>query len=156
MREGRRLFPNRELDFLFTGSMRSTKHANSLSKAVSLARVLADDLARVLVVAVIVVGERVERDQAFDEQVGKFDEEAELGDAGDQAVEVFAHAVLHELDLLPFHEFALGLVGAALGVTGLFGDVVEFVESRWARRKARAPRVGGMVAAFGPGRWGVF
>jgi len=64
----------------------------------------------------------------FDEQVGEFDEEAELGDAGDQAVEVFAHAVLHELDLLPLHEFALGFVGATLGVAGFLGDVVEFVE----------------------------
>ena len=97
------LLQNGKLNFLFHGIDAVDQHANSLSQAVSFARSLADDLARVLVVCVVVVGERIQRDQAFDEQVGQLDEETKLGDAGDQAVEVFADAVLHELDFFPFH-----------------------------------------------------
>jgi len=69
-----------------------------------------------------------ERDEAFDEEVGEFDEESEFGDAGDEAVEVFSDAVLHELDLLPLHELALGVVGAAFGLARFFGDGVKFFE----------------------------
>ena len=123
-----RFFDDRELDFLFDGIDAVDQHSQLLADAEDLARVLADDFARVLVVGVAVVDERVERDQAFDEEVGEFDEEAELGDADDEAVEVFADAVLHELHFLPFHQFALGVVGAAFGLAGFFGDVVEFFE----------------------------
>ncbi len=49
------------------------------------------------------------------------------------ALEVLADAVLHEADLLPLDELALGVVGAALGLRGLGGDGGELVfgDGRW-------------------------
>src|SRR4029077_6739628 len=85
-----------------------------------------NNLPRVLVIHVPVVAEGVERDQSFDEEVGQFDEETKLGDAGDETLKLPSHAFLHELDLLPLHELAFGVVGAALGLAGLLGDVVKF------------------------------
>ena len=70
-------------------------------------------------------------------KIGQLHEEAELGDADDQAVEVFAHTVLHEFDFLPLHQFAFGFVGAALGLAGFFGDVVKFVERNRAASGSR-------------------
>jgi hypothetical protein len=43
-------------------------------------------------------------------------------------VEVFADAVLHELDFFPLHELALGVVGAAFGLGGFGGDGAELFE----------------------------
>ena len=108
--------------------MRSTSTRHPLPEAVGLAGALADDLARVLVIGVMVVGERGQGNQSFDEQVVEFDEQAELRHADDQAFEHVADARLHELYFLPFHQLALGVVGAAFGLAGFFGDVVQFVE----------------------------
>ena len=55
-------------------------------------------------------------------EVVEFDEEAVLGAGENDSGEVFADAILHEADLLPLHEFAFGVVGAALGLAGLGGD----------------------------------
>ncbi len=119
-----RFFHYSEVDLLFDRIDSVDDHAEAVSDAVDLARVLSDDLARVLVVGVAVVDECVERDEAFDEEVRELDEESKFGHAGDEAVEVFSHTVLHELDLLPFHELALGVVGAAFGLRRLFRDLV--------------------------------
>src|SRR5579863_4879571 len=121
-------FVHGEVDFLFDRVDAVDQNLQAVADAVGLARMLSDDLAGVLVVGVAVVDERVERDEAFDEEVGEFDEESKFGDAGDKAVEVFSNAVLHELDLLPFHELAFGVVGAAFGLAGFLGDGMEFVE----------------------------
>src|ERR1019366_1868723 len=40
---------------------------------------------------------------------------------------LFAHAVLHELHFLPFHQLAFGIVGAAFGLAGLLRNVVQRV-----------------------------
>ncbi len=144
-------FQHREVDFLFDGIDPIDDHPQAVADAVDLAGVLSDDLARVFVVGVAVVDERVQRDESFDEKVGEFDEESELGDAGDETVEVFSDAVLHELDLLPFHEFAFGVVGTAFGLAGLFGDFVELFErDRSGERRVRFA-MRGMIAALGPG-----
>src|SRR2546423_12780371 len=58
---------------------------------------LADDLADVLMISVLVARQRVDRDQAFDEEVGQLDEDAVLGGADDEGVEILADALGHEL-----------------------------------------------------------
>src|SRR5271166_2439117 len=99
----------------------------------------------------MVVIQRVEWYEAFDEEVGEFHEESELGYADDQAVEVFPNAALHKLYFFPFHEAAFGFVGAAFGLAGFLGDAVElFDRDRSAARLERLlMRVA--VAALGPG-----
>ena len=101
---------------------------------------------------VTVVAEGVEWDQPFDEKVGQFDEETKLGNAGDETVEILSHAFLHELHLLPFHEFAFGVVGAALGLAGLLGDVVKFVERNGSAERFGGFAISGMIATLRPGR----
>ena len=97
---GRRgFFYDGEVDLLFDGIDAVDQDSQAVAEAVDFARVLADDFARVLVVGIAVVDEGVERDKPFDEEVGEFDEESEFRDAGDEAVEVFSDAVLHELRL---------------------------------------------------------
>ena len=77
-------------------------------------------------VGVAIVIKRVERDQTLDEEIGEFHEEAELGYADDEAIEVFSDAALHEFHFLPLHQTALGFIGAALGLAGFVGYGVEF------------------------------
>src|SRR5580700_6961400 len=115
---------------------------------------LADDLPRVLVVGVEVIGKRVQRDQSFNKQVSELDEEAELCDTGDQSVEILADAILHELDLLPLHQFTLSIVGAALGLARLFGDLVQLFQFDGAAQRIESFAVRGVIAALRPGRRG--
>ena len=84
---------------------------------------VADDFVGVFAPGVAVVAQRVDGDQAFDEEVGEFDEEAVFGGVQHQRGKLFADAVLHEADLLPLDQFAFGLGGAALGLAGFFGDL---------------------------------
>jgi len=118
----------RKLNLLLDGIDAIDENADLVTEAEGAAGVLSDDFARVLVEGVAVVDQGCERDEAFDEEICEFDEEAELGHADDQAVEVFADSVLHEFGFLPFHQFALGLVGAPLGLTGFLGDGVKVFE----------------------------
>src|SRR5207253_7629051 len=101
-----RLLDQCELNLLFDRIDTVHQHTNSLSHAECLACALANDFASVLVEHVAVVDEGIKRDQALHEHVREFDEEAEFGDANDEAVEVFADAVLHEFRFLPLHQFA--------------------------------------------------
>ena len=100
---------------------------------------------------VTVVSQGVERHEAFDEEVGQFHEKAELGYADDESIEVFTDALLHEFHFLPFHQSALGFVGPALGLAGLFGDAVEFFQRDRAALRFERVLMSVMVAAFGPG-----
>ena len=151
----RRFFQNCEVDLFFYGIDAVDDHAELLADAVDLARVLSDNLARVFVKRVAVVDQRIERDEALDEEVGELDEESELSDAGDEAVEIFSDAVLHELHFLPFHELALGVVGAAFGMAGFFGDDVKFFERDRPGERCTGFAMGGVIASLGPGRWSV-
>ena len=81
---------------------------------------------RVLAPGVAVVAQGVDGHEALDEQVGQLDKEAVLGRVEDKGGKLLADAVLHEANLLPLDQFALGLGGAALGLAGLFGDLGEF------------------------------
>ena len=96
-------FENCEVQFSFYRVDSVQEDSEAVSHFVNLARVLAYDFAGVFVVSVAIVDQRVQGDQAFYEQVGEFYEESEFGDAGDQGVEVFADAVLHEFHFFPFH-----------------------------------------------------
>ena len=80
----------------------------------------------------MVVNQRVQRNKSFDEKIRELDEEAVFHHADDQAIEIFANSVLHKFGFLPFHELALGVIGAALGLAGFFADSVKFVELDWA------------------------
>ena len=57
----------------------------------------------------------------------QLDEEAVLRGADDQRVELLADALLHELDLLPLHQLALGIGGAALGLRAFVRDRAQIV-----------------------------
>ena len=93
--------------------------------------VVADDLAGVLAIGVDVVEQAAEGNEPLDEEIGELDEEAVFGGVHHHRVEVFADAVLHELDLLPLHQLALGFGGTALVVATLFGDGAEVVFAEW-------------------------
>src|SRR5262249_40067314 len=81
------------------------------------------------------------------EKICEFDKEAELGHADNQAIEIFADTILHELGFFPFHQLALGIVGAPLGLARFFGDRVQFLE----RDGTVCEDHGFTFATFGPG-----
>ena len=81
----------------------------------------ADDGAVGVAEEVAVVLQGGDGDEAFDEEVVELDEEAVLGAGEDDGVEVLADAVLHEFDLFPLDELALGVVGSAFGLAGFGG-----------------------------------
>ena len=120
-----------------------------------------DDLAGIFAVGVIVVAERVDGDKSLDEEVVEFDEESVFGGVEDHGVEVFADAVAHELDLLPFDEFAFGVGGAAFGLAGFLGDGGEFgfgdgrmlllrlESSQVSPQRSATSYAGGRLACFG-------
>src|SRR5216684_3592257 len=144
-----------ELDLLLHRINAVDQHPDAFAHAVSFASALSNNLPRVLVIQVTVVVEGVEWDQPFDEKVGQFDEETKLGNAGNETVEILSHAFLHELDLLPFHEFAFGVVGAALGLAGLLGDVVQLVERDGSAERVMGFAMSGMIATLRPWRGGI-
>src|SRR6202521_57973 len=150
--QGRGMVEYGELDLLLHRINAVDQHPYAVAHAVSFRSALSNNLPRVLVIQVTVVAEGVEWDQPFDEKVGQFDEETKLGNAGDETVEILSHASLHELDLLPFHEFAFGVVGAALGLAGLLGDVVKFVERNGSAESFGGFAISGMIATLRPGR----
>ncbi len=59
-------------------------------------------------------------------------------------------------DFFPLHEFAFGFVGTALGVAGLFGDVVQFVDRDRSAERFEGVAMRRMIAAFGPRRRRIF
>ena len=83
------------------------------------------DLARVLAKSVVVALQAHDGHQALDEEAVELDKAAVLGHAQDHGVKVVADAVLHEFDLLPLHQLALGVVGAALRLAGFIGNLGE-------------------------------
>ena len=98
-----------------------TLHA--VAQPVDLAGVFAAEHVRPFDEPVVVVGHRRDVHQALDEVLDELDVEPEGADAGDVAFELVADLVRHEADLLPLHELALGIVGAALPLGRVAGDV---------------------------------
>src|SRR6266851_5625617 len=148
-----RLFlKNSKLDFLLYRINPVDQHPHPLSHAVDLAAAQANDFARVFVISVAVVAQRVERHQTLHEKIGQFHEESILGHADDQAVEILSHPVRHELDLLPLHQFAFGLVSAALRLAGFFGDIVQFLNRDGPAFGLDGFTMGRVITAFRPWR----
>src|SRR5438093_7398996 len=108
------------------------QYSHSLSQAVGFPGALADDLLGVFVISVAVVGKGREWHQTFDEQIGQLHKHSEFGHADYETVEFLTNSTLHELDLLPFHQLTLSIVGAAFGLAGLFSDLVHHLKRNWA------------------------
>src|SRR5580704_4647293 len=146
----RLFFEHRKLNLLLHRIDTVQQNAKFLSQAVDLARTLPNDLSRVLVKGVAVVRQTVQRDQSLNKQIGKLHKESKLGDAGDEAIEVFADAVLHELGFLSLHQLPLGIAGAPLGPARLFGNLMQFLQPKRATQGFERLPVSGVVASFGP------
>src|SRR3984885_4381210 len=83
---------------------------------------LSDNLARILAEGVVVALQTQDGHQALNKEAVELDKTAVLGHAQDHCFEVVPQPVLHELDLFPLHQLALGIFGAALCLAGLIGD----------------------------------
>src|SRR5258708_7568 len=140
-------FEKRKLNFLFHRIDPIHDHPHFLSHTESLARALANDLARVLVISVMIVGQSGEGDESFYEHVRELDEGAVFGDANDEAIEIFADTVLHEFCFLPFHQLAFSVIGPAFGLAGFFGDRVQLLQ----RDRTVGNRDGITFTTLGPG-----
>src|SRR5579883_1626961 len=92
------LFPGqRELEFLFGRVHAVQADAYLIADREGAAGPLADNLAVVFPIREAVAGQRIERDQSFDEQIGELDKKAEARGGDDQRVELVAGAIDHEL-----------------------------------------------------------
>src|SRR5205814_10513225 len=131
----RLLFDNCKLNFLFYRIDPINQNPNALPQTICFSGALADDFAGVLVIGVAIVSEAGERHQAFNKEIRQFDEEAEFRDTDDESVEIFANAILHEFDFLPFHQLAFGSVGATFGLAGLFGYIVKLFDGDWTSKR---------------------
>ena len=87
-----------------------------------------DDVAGA-VVAVVVVGEAADVDEAFGRDFGAGDEQAEVFDAGDDAVELHADLVGHVEEQLHFLELALGFGGALLAFAAVVAQDEQLIHS---------------------------
>ena len=103
------------------------KHVHTVADGELATGALADDLAGVLMKHIAITGQRVNGDQAFDEQILQLDEESETGGADDERAEFLAHAVLHEFRFLPLHQFPLRVCCAAFGLGTFVGDGGELL-----------------------------
>ncbi len=97
-----------------------------------------------------VVGEVGDADHSFDEEAGGLDEDAEAGNAGDDAVDDIADVLGEELKDFDGAEFAFGVGGAAFGVgevlaEGDEGSVVGGHAERFGH-EARAAAHAGLAA----------
>ena len=123
----RKLFlDQRELQLAFLGEDAVENHLDAVAGAETAAGALADDLVCVFAPGEAVAAQGVDGDEALDEEIGELDEEAVFGGVEHQGGKLVADAVLHEANLLPLDQLALGLGGAALGLAGFFGDLGEF------------------------------
>ena len=119
------LLDNAELQALLHMVDAIEKDADPLADREGLTGAPADNLPGVFVENEVVIWERCNRHQSFDEQIGEFYEESELGDTHDEGIEIVPEVLLHEFRLLPFHQFPFGFVGAALGLGGFVGDFLQ-------------------------------
>jgi len=72
-----------------------------------------------------VVGEVADADESVDEETGGLDEDAEAGDAGDDAIDDIADVFGEELEDFDGAEFTFGIGGAAFGKGDMFAEVDE-------------------------------
>jgi hypothetical protein len=100
--------------------------------------ILANDGAQALAVDVLVIDQGIERYKTFHEEIRQLHEESVLGQADDERVKFVAEVLRHEVDLLPLHQFALGVLGAALGFGSFRGEGVEFLGMKEGRTRERS------------------
>ncbi|MNM71515.1 hypothetical protein D3C81_831830 [compost metagenome] len=74
---------------------------------------------------VVIARQRGDVHQAFDVDVGQFDEQTKTSHRGDHARERLAHAILHELALEPVHHVAGRFVGTALAHRALLAELLQ-------------------------------
>src|ERR1035441_610775 len=75
------IFQDRKLQLALVSVHAVEEHAYAIADGKLAARALAHNLANVLLISVLVAGQRVDGDQPFDEQVGQLHEEAVFGGA---------------------------------------------------------------------------
>src|ERR1700722_13552407 len=73
----------------------------------------------------------VNTDKPFDKNLDQLNEESEFLDGDYQRVVLFAQMAFHELRGLPFHQFALGAIGAALRFRTFRSDFLKFDSAVW-------------------------
>src|SRR5205085_8665137 len=120
---------------------RSTATGCSSGRAALCAHERDDSVVALTIDAVSIRGffQRADGQQSLHENLKKFDEAAELLHRDDQPVVFFSKMLLHELRGLPIHQFALGRIGAALGLGSFRSNVFEtsvriqggFASARW-------------------------
>src|SRR5256885_6580178 len=108
-------------------------HFHLVAEPVDLLRVLAPQQVRGFDEPVIVVGHRRYVNKALDEVLDQLDEETEGRDPSDEALELVADLVGHELDLLPLQQLALRIVGAPLHLRGVASDLWQLLGPLLAR-----------------------
>ena len=113
-------------------------HAHIVAQPVGLARAVADQRVRCLVVAIVVVADGGGRHEAVGAGVAEAHEQAGARDAGDARRELRADAVGEEGGDQPVGGLALGRHGAALGIGDRLRDVLEPAALR-RRRMPPAP-----------------
>src|SRR5579875_870895 len=96
------LFHNGELEFAFNRINSVETNAYPIPYGIHFAAALPHDLTAVLMIGEPVSRKRVNRYQAFNKEFCKFYKESKLGRANNKCIEFLAHAILHELSLLPF------------------------------------------------------
>src|SRR5271170_797302 len=75
---------------------------------------------------VAIILQRRQRHEPFNKQLIQFNEEPILRTRKYDRVEVFAHSILHELDLLPLNQLTLCIIGAPLRLARLGSDCSQF------------------------------
>ena len=98
---------------------RRHRDADRVAEAVRVAGAVAGDDVAGAVVAVVVVGEAADVDEALGRQLDARDEQAEVLDAGDDAVELHADLVGQVVEQLHLVELALGLGGPLLALAAM-------------------------------------
>src|ERR1700691_778499 len=115
-----------ELQLALGGIHAIQRHTHSIADRKLAPRALADNLAHILVIGVAVPRQRVDGHQTLDEHLLQLDEEAVLGGADGHRPELLSQPRFHEFDLLPLHQFALGIRRAALRLGAIFGHGAQF------------------------------
>ncbi len=122
------LFHHHEVDLAIVQIDAHHFDPHLVTQTVAAAEVLADQLLMQRVELVVVVGEGADVHQTVDVDLGQTHEEAETGDAGDDAVELVTHVIQHVLALEPVSHVAGGVIGAALGHGAVLAHRIHFFQ----------------------------
>src|SRR5688572_15967909 len=102
-------------------------HGHAIAEPEHAPGVLTLQNVRTLDEPVVVVRHGGHVDEPLDEMLDELDEQPKRGDARDVSVELIAHFVRHEADLLPLHELPLRIVCAPLALRGVPRDLGQVI-----------------------------